>query len=201
MTVFQNPYRIATRPIPDSDQLDFSKCKKNDGKLLAKYRKKMKDGDPDMPCLPSQNGGGGGPPGGEVTCPCWNEDDLDKFRYPLDFEPTDTTLMEFVFTECDGYDEEVEISDDNYCYQRVDYRKYYQGFANEDFEFPYRYFFELEAGTGACGAGFSCSRLDYCEGSDCSGDFTGYYGIAGISQEDYDACIQDLEDLNPFCAY
>jgi len=186
----------------DDDTLDFSHCKKNDGKLLYKYRDRMREGDPDMPCLPSQSGSGGQPPAGEVTCPCWNEDDLDKFRYPLDYEPSDTTLNDFVFTECDAYDEEIEISDDNSCYQRVDYRKYYQGFATEDWEFPYRYFFELEAGTGACVAtGFYCSRLDHCEGSDCSGDFTGFDGVDGISQEDYDACMTELAELDPYCGY
>ena len=106
-------------------------------------------------------------------------------------------------TECDWYDDGIEFGDDEYCYQRVDHRSYYQGFGTTSpWNFPYRYWFELEAGTGAClETGFYCSRNEHCEGPDCPGTYDGFDGIDGISPEDYDACMQDLEDLNPFCVY
>ena len=63
--------------VTDDGELDFSGCKKSDGKILAKYRKKMRDGDPDMPCLPAAQAN----EDPENSCPCWSLEQLANFPY------------------------------------------------------------------------------------------------------------------------
>jgi len=60
-------------------ELDFSQCKKNDGKILAKYQSKMRDGDPEMPCLPATQAN----EEPENSCPCWSLEQLSNFPYAL----------------------------------------------------------------------------------------------------------------------
>ena len=175
--------------------LDFSHCKKNDGKLLYKYRDKMREGDPDMPCLPSETGSGGPTPPGVVTCPCWNQDDFDKFRYPLVYYPSDASLMETTRVECDAFEDRV----DEDCSQWVAFKNYTQTFYTADYQYPYRYFFDLSVGTGECEDGLYCSRTEKCVGPECYGDYAGFNGITGLSQEDYDACMTELAELDPYC--
>ena len=67
-------------PVWDDDgNLDFSGCKKNDRKLLDRYRQKRQDGDPDMPCLPAVIAN----EDPATACPCWSRDQLSRFPYGL----------------------------------------------------------------------------------------------------------------------
>ena len=180
----------------DTGELDLSNCKKNDRKLLDKYRSKMKEGDPDMPCLPNDTGGGEPSTGGEVTCMCWTEDDFDKFRNPLVFYPDDaSSLIETRQVQCEAYSD----TEDGECWQYVDYKSYYQGFSTEDYrEWPYGYWFELAVGDGACEDGPYCSRLEWCEGPDCTQSYGGYFSIL-LTDEEYAACKAELAELDPYC--
>jgi hypothetical protein len=63
--------------VTDEGELDFSQCKKNDGKLLAKYRSRMREGDPDMPCLPATQSN----EDPVNACPCWSLEQLSNFPY------------------------------------------------------------------------------------------------------------------------
>ena len=61
----------------ENGELDLSTCKKNDRKVLDNYRRKMKDGDPDMPCLPSVIAN----EDPATACPCWSLEQLSHFPY------------------------------------------------------------------------------------------------------------------------
>jgi hypothetical protein len=106
--------------VTDDGELDFSQCKKNDGKILAKYRAKMRDGDPDMPCLPATQAN----EAPENACPCWSMEQLLNFPYaPYDAYSTVecASFQEWDFGgECDRsatiVSESAELSDGSYAY-------------------------------------------------------------------------------------
>lgn len=61
----------------DADSLSPSELSSPSEAILARYRDRMRDGDPDMPCLQQQE-----PPQPQAGCPCWTAEQLDAVPAP-----------------------------------------------------------------------------------------------------------------------
>ncbi len=158
----------------------FSVCKQSDRKILDNYRRKMRDGDPDMPCIPNPNG-----PGDEVLCPCWSEDDLQYFQYQPSFaDILDQSLdckSEFL----------VERSD---CSQEVNFISEASVLTGDNL-----FIFEIEATSGNCADGTFCSGYLGCIGATCPPEVA-FRGMSlPITAEEFAACKEQIVELTLYC--
>jgi len=156
----------------------FSVCMKSDRKILDKYRAKMRDGDPDMPCIPN-------PQGGETLCPCWSEDDLGYFQYQPEFAD--------IYANWLGCGWEIPVND-NDCSEEVN-------FISEASELTdgNHFFFEIEATSGDCSDGTFCSGYFGCVGETCPNELA-YRGMSlDITADEFDACKEQIAQLTLNC--
>jgi hypothetical protein len=160
----------------------FSVCKKSDRKILDKYRRKMRDGDPDMPCLPNPNGPGNG---GETLCPCWSEDDLQYFQY----QPGFADILEH-WLEC-GTDIVINRSD---CSQELNFISETSVLTGNNL-----FVFEIEATSGNCADGTFCSGYFGCVGETCPSDLA-FRGMSlAITADEFAACKEQIGQLTLYC--
>lgn len=159
----------------------FSVCKKSDRKILDKYRDKMRDGDPDMPCMPNPGGPGGG---GETLCPCWSEDDLLYFQNQSTFAEPDNYSL-----EC-GWKIPIE---------RIDCSKE-KNFISETIVLSDgKFFFEIEATSGDCLDDPSCRGYIGCVGGACP-DELAYSGMSlDINIDEFEVCKEQIRQLTLYC--
>lgn len=170
--------------VPDfSLENPLANCKKNDRKLLDKYRQKMRDGDPDMPCVPSQEpqepGGGGEEP--QVACPCWGPDQLAAFP---NWDPFCTFEM---WNDLEG---------DGSCWQEVNdiYDSAY--FADDD----YTEFWVRAAKDDGCADGTYCFWWFDCVGGACPEVPFGELWL-DISDEEFEACKEQIRQVQEVYCY
>ena len=160
----------------------FSVCKKSDRKILDKYRSKMRDGDPDMPCMPNPGGPGGG---GETLCPCWSEDDLLYFQYQPEFAGIEENWL-----DC-GWE---ILSNRTDCSKE-------KNFINETSVLTdgNLFVFEIEAASGTCLDAPFCSGYYGCVGGTCPSDLT-YSGMSiDITTDEFDVCKEQIRQLTLYC--
>jgi hypothetical protein len=167
--------------ITDNGDLDFSQCKKNDGKILAKYRSKMRDGDPDMPCLPATQAN----EEPENACPCWSLEQLSNFPYGL-FAPNFADSA----VECASFEEWDHAEDCNFGINYVSETVWLtDGFAAIDFGA----FGGDGCGMNSCFAAFDCI-VD--GGASCDGWMpVDDLAIDDISYDEYLNCQAQLQQL------
>jgi len=149
----------------------FANCRKSDSKILRNYERKMKDGDPYMPCAPRPSNDPQ-----EVTCPCWGEAELAVYQGWDSF--------------CEG-DTEYDVAGDGSCYQ--DYNDFYDEFEEDD---SWGWFFLRAAMDNGCADGAICTYSFNCFGPGCPEfDVTYVNPDQGISQAEYEVCRQDVLNM------
>jgi len=167
--------------------LDLSSCKKNDRKILDKYRSKMRDGDPDMPCLPyvpaSENP--------ETACPCWSQEQLSNFPYALYGSGIDGSDM-----LCEIGVTWVEEVNDEFCYLDVDYVGETMFLSDGTVAFV-----DLTVVDSPCG-------IRYCQGffgCDPEGSCPDWMPVSAVDlnleEDEYASCQQQIQQLEPYCNY
>jgi hypothetical protein len=167
--------------VTDDGELDFSQCKKNDGKILAKYRSKMRDGDPDMPCLPATQAN----EQPENSCPCWSLEQLSNFPYGL-YAPTfaDSSV------ECASFEEWDYAENCNFGINYVSETIWLSdGMAYVDFGA----FGGEDCGANFCFGAFNCNAADP---ADCEGWIPVYdEAVDDIGYDQYLNCQAQLQQL------
>ncbi len=160
----------------------FSVCKKSDRKILDKYRDKMRDGDPDMPCIPNPIGPGDR---GETLCPCWSEDDLIYFQYQPTFAPIDAHWL-----DC-GWEIPIDRND---CPKEMNSISETWVLSGGNL-----FTFEIEATSGDCLDDPSCRGYIGCVGGACP-DELAYSGIGlDITADEFDVCKEQIRQLTLYC--
>jgi hypothetical protein len=169
--------------VPDySLENPFANCKKNDRKILDKYRRKMKDGDPDMPCLPSAQDDP------QTACLCWSQDQLSRFPYSLSVPGVQESWL-YCAVDVGIVDDE----DDDPCYQTLNYINE-TGVLSDGVVH-----FNITAVNADCGDGTYCAAYIACEGSDCPEDFDGTEFGMDLTQEEYEVCKQQISQASVDC--
>ncbi len=170
--------------IPDySLDNPYANCKKSDSRILANYKRKMRDGDPEMPCLPGKHDSESN------LCPCWSKAQLAMFPYKDQF---DNVVWSGMSANINGNYE------DDGCSQDLGYIG--EGVALADGTFLH---FDIAAYNGDCEGTF-CSGEVFCEKDDVlgvacpDGVETSNYTPDEITDEEYEACAQQIRDLGPF---
>ena len=177
--------------IPDHELANpYANCKKSDSRILANYNRKMRDGDPDMPCLPSSKDESSG-----VACPCWSREQLAMFPYKSWLSNVSESWLSY---EIDGYYEEWDYdSGDLDCSQDQSYIGETVNLVDGT-----TLHFDIGAINGNCD-GTYCSGVVFCVKDDedvaCPGGVEiSDYTPEEITDEEYEACAQQIRDLYPY---
>jgi hypothetical protein len=173
--------------VPDfSVQNPFSNCERRDARILQQYERKRKDGDPDMPCLPSA----GEDP--EYACPCWSQEELEFFPFSLTSWQAESNHMSCEMNAEEPYYDDDEETGEEFlvCTQYMNYVSENSNLAGDAV-----FYFNLEASIGDCD-GTYCSSFVGCWGNDCPPELVGRdeFGLE-IGQEEYLNCQAQLEQL------
>jgi hypothetical protein len=163
----------------------YASCSKRDARILDRYERKRKDGDPDMPCLPSA---GENP---EVACPCWSQDQLAYYPFYLQPYDLDEAYFSAAMFEDDSYWDEDDETGEQFlvCAQTTSY-------LNEMSILSAGGVFVIDfyVGEGECD-GMICGGSFGCYGGDCTElPAYGYFSM-DITQEDYDNCVASIDQL------
>jgi hypothetical protein len=166
----------------------YANCKKSDSRILDNYNRKMRDGDPKMPCLPGKHDSE------PNLCPCWSRTQLAMFPYADTLSNVSgnwlSTRIEDHYEEWD--DGELDCSQD-------------EDIIGETVNLTdgTTLHFDIAAFKGDCD-GMYCSGVIYCENSNddivtCpEGVETSDYTPEEITDEEYEACAQQIRDLEPY---
>jgi len=172
----------------------YANCKKSDSRILDNYNRKMRDGDPKMPCLPSadEESSGG------VACPCWSRAQLAMFPYNFSVSDVSEALLWY---EIDGYYEEWDEDDDDVPFLKCSQDQSYIG-ETVILTDGTAVHFDIGAIDGDCD-GMYCSGVIFCEnGNDIvacpDGVETSDFTPEEITDEEYEACAQQIRELEPF---
>ena len=169
--------------VPDFELDDpFANCKKNDRKILDKYRQKMRDGDPDMPCIPSVDDDP------EVACPCWSQNQAALFPYSLSLPGVVTSVK-----SCEVDVDYVEEESGGLCYQTVSFINEFSILAG-----GYAYF-NISAVSGDCSNGTYCTGYIGCSGDSCPEGFEASNLWLELTPEEYENCNQQISELSYYC--
>ena len=172
----------------------YANCKKSDGRILDNYNRKMREGDPDMPCIPSSDDESAG-----VACPCWSREQLAMFPYNSWLSNVSETSLSY---EIDGYFEEWDEDDNEVPFLDCSQDQSYIG-ETVILTDGTAVHFDIGAINGDCD-GMYCSGAIFCEKDDdpdaaCpDGVETSNYTPEEITDEEYEACAQQIRDLEPF---
>ena len=163
----------------------YANCRMRDRRILDNYNRKKKEGDPDMPCLPSA----GEDP--EVACPCWGQDQLQY--YPFYLQPYN--LDEAYFSSAIDEDQSYYDEDDNgepvlVCEQIGSY-------LNETsiLDTGNPFIIDLYVTDGECDP-MGCGGYFGCYGAGCPSELPsfGYFSME-ITFEEYENCKASIEQL------
>jgi hypothetical protein len=167
-------------------ELDLSSCKKNDRKILDKYRSKRREGDPDMPCLPATIAS----EDPATACPCWSQDQLSKFPYRLygsDIAESDMLCMI-------GQ----QYSEDDSCWAAMDYVGETMVLADGTVVFVDLSLFGGECGVPYCQGFIGCDQENQ---EDCPDWLPTSDVYLDLNEEEYLNCRDQIQQLEPYCNY
>jgi hypothetical protein len=170
--------------VPDySLENPYRDCKKRDRNILDKYRQKMGDGDPDMPCLPSA----GEDP--EFACPCWNQEDLEFFPFQsTGWSASGTWLDCNMEADWSIWDDEAEEFE---CEQ-------YAAYIGESSALPdgNEFHVDLLVTSGDCDGNY-CTGFVGCMGDTCPPELAGRGEfIIDVDEQEYANCMAAIEQLS-----
>jgi hypothetical protein len=173
--------------VPDfSLENPFRDCKKRDRKILEKYRQKMREGDPEMPCLPSA----GEDP--EFACPCWSQEDLEFFPFQLtSWSVSEAWLDCNMEADWSMWDEDDEGEMFLECEQYAAYIGESSALADGN-----EFHVDLSVSSGDCD-GMYCTGFVGCMGDTCPDELKGRGEfIIDVNQEEYANCKAAIEQLS-----
>jgi hypothetical protein len=176
--------------VPDYGAEDpYAGCEMRDRRILENYNRKKKDGDPDMPCLPSA----GEDP--EYACPCWGQDQLQYFPFYLQPYDVAETYFSFGVDEDQSYWDEDEDTGEMtlVCEQTGSYLQETSILSTGE-----PFYFDLYVTQGDCD-GMLCGGAIGCYGESCPSDLPSYgYFSLGITAEEYENCRMSIEQLTAY---
>jgi hypothetical protein len=170
----------------EAGELDLSSCKKNDRKILDKYRSKMVDGDSDMPCLPATQAN----EDPLTACPCWSRDQLSKFPYSLYGSNIEgSELM------CDlGATWQIATRGGEPCEMDVDYVGETLALSDGTTVFVDLQLYGSGCGDANCQGFFGCNPEDGCPDWFTTSDV-----YVNLTEEEYLNCRDQIQQLQPYC--
>jgi hypothetical protein len=174
--------------VPDLALEDpFANCRRRDAKILRNYKKKMREGDPDMPCLPSA----GEDP--QYACPCWSQEDLEYFPFSLLSYQVDET---FGGCETNSYQEYWDHDEETgeSTFECAETTSYITETSNLSDGSSFR--FQLKAVAGDCNDTYCFSYVGCWDGN-CPDELPpSSEGFEmSIGPEDYENCAMAIEQL------
>ena len=180
--------------VPDyGTENPYANCRMRDRRILDNYNRKKKDGDPDMPCLPSA----GEDP--EFACPCWGQEDLGFFPFLT------SSLSSYASDEQYGYcglDDDYSNTDEDDEGNPIVLCKQFASNINQETVLVdgSSFIFDLFVSAGECD-GYYCYSSIGCRGTDCDPELpaSADFGLDEITEEEYANCRASIEQLMTYC--
>jgi hypothetical protein len=165
----------------------YADCRMRDRRILERYERKMKDGDPVMPCLPSA-----GDQDQESACPCWGQDQLAYYPFYTQPYTVNQTYYSSGIDEDDSYwDEDDETGEVHLVCEQT------TSLVNEAsiLSTGTMFVFDLYATTGDCD-GTMCGGSFGCMGDGCPPELPEYgYFSMDLEPDEYDNCVASIQQL------